>query len=125
MIQPHKIYVSNSIISGRGVFASSDIEKDEVLEECHFILLDKPYKDLGVIKDYVFSYPLNGRKSAVVCGFGMIYNHSYDSNATWEICDDKRLFRFKSLKDINKGDEIFIDYKTDNINFIKNKEVEC
>lgn len=119
MIQANKIYVDNSDISGMGVFASDDIEKGEIIEECHFILLDQTYKNLGILKDYVFSYPLGGAKSAAVLGFGMIYNHSFDPSANWEVCEDERLFRFKSLKDIVKGSEIFINYKTDNLNFMR------
>lgn len=34
-----KIYVDDSPIHGRGVFASELILKDEVIEECHFVKL--------------------------------------------------------------------------------------
>lgn len=41
LIQPEKLIVSKSSLKGRGVFAKSDIDADEVVEECHFVIPEK------------------------------------------------------------------------------------
>jgi SET domain-containing protein len=43
-------------------------------------------------------------------GLAMIYNHSSEPNAEWEIHDNNNFVRFVALKDISKGEEIFHDY---------------
>ncbi len=49
--------------------------------------------------------------TAAVLGYGMIFNHSETKyNANWEIDFDDFLFRYTSLIDIKKGEEIFINY---------------
>ena len=36
-----KIEVRDSSIHGRGIFAKEDIKSGEMLEECHYIVIDK------------------------------------------------------------------------------------
>ena len=41
----------------------------------------------------------------------MIYNHSFENfNATWEIDFKDFLFRYKSIRSIQQGEEILINY---------------
>lgn len=110
---PDKLYVSNSNISGRGVFAKEDIEIGEILEECHFIeLSEKDFNNIDpILKEYVFSFPLGNKNNCVVLGYGMIYNHSLINNAYWECDEENNLFRFKSLKKIRANQEVLINYQ--------------
>tara|TARA_B100000989_G_scaffold102200_1_gene74706 strand:+ start:20339 stop:20848 length:510 start_codon:yes stop_codon:yes gene_type:complete len=49
--------------------------------------------------------------TAAVLGYGMIFNHSEKKyNANWEIDFDDFLFRYTSVIDIKKGEEILINY---------------
>jgi SET domain-containing protein len=110
---PTKIYVSDSPISGRGVFANDHIQSGEVLEECHFIeLSEADFNNIDpILKDYVFTFPLLNTNSCVVLGFGMIYNHSLLNNAYWECDEEKRLYRFIAKRNIKPGEEILINYQ--------------
>lgn len=110
---PTKIVVKNSNLHGLGVFSLEPISENEVLEECHFILLrEENFHKIDLsLKDYVFSLPNDKEKSLVVLGFGMIYNHSLLSNADWEFDSEKNIFRFFSTKKIEPNKEIFINYK--------------
>lgn len=113
LIGPYKLYVSESSVSGFGVFTKSDIEIGEVIEECHFIeLTEKDFNKIDdMLKEYVFCFPLGNKNNCVVLGFGSIYNHSLLNNAYWE-CDEKlKIFRFISNKKIRTGEEIFINYQ--------------
>ena len=86
LYRSNKIYVDDSIIHGRGVFASENIKKGEILEECHFIKMTKDHDYPEIIKEHVFSWPKSIGDSLVIClGYGSIFNHSDDSfNADWE-----------------------------------------
>lgn len=43
----------------------------------------------------------------------MLFNHSYEPNATYEINFDNETFDFFAYKDIEAGEEIFINYNGD------------
>ena len=113
LISADKIYVGESKISGRGVFAKKDIQSGEILEECHFIELSESdfNKIYTVLKDYVFTFPFGNKNNCVVFGLGSIYNHSLLPNAYWECDENKKLFRYITSKSIKKNDEIFINYQ--------------
>lgn len=116
----HKIAAGDSSIHGRGVFALEKIDAGEILEECHFFLLDERRFDLidPVLKEMVFAWPAHqpDHRFAVVLGGGTIYNHSYENNATWETDEIACCFRFRAIRDIEKGEEIFTNYNRSNGN---------
>lgn len=63
------------------------------------------------LKELNYEDPSKVWSSAAVLGYGMIYNHSdSEYNANWEIDFHDFLFRYKSIKSIQKGEEIFINY---------------
>lgn len=107
-----KIYVDESNVHGRGVFASESIKKGEILEECHFILA--PQGDYPkILTEHFFAWPKFGNDGVAIClGYGSIYNHSAnDPSADWETDPQKLKFIFYAIRDIQKGEEIFLDYK--------------
>ena len=109
-----KIAVGESTVAGRGVFALDDIQAGEVLEECHFFLLDSVnFAAIDpVLKEMVFAWPAHtdAHRFAVVLGGGTVYNHSYENNATWDTDEVKCCFRFSAIRDIKAGEEIFTNY---------------
>ena len=113
LIGPDKLLIKKSDISGFGVFAKSDIEPGEIIEECHFIeLSEKDFNKIDdVLKEYVFCFPMGNKNSCVVFGFGSIYNHSLLNNSDWECNEELRIFRFISNKKKRTGEEIFINYQ--------------
>ena len=47
----------------------------------------------------------------IALGLGMVYNHSSDPNAEWEINEeDNRFIRFVAVKEIKENEEICHDY---------------
>lgn len=108
-----KIEVRTSPIQGRGVFATEDIKSGETIETCHFTLLDQKFNEIDKkLQEYVFAWPkiAYGGKSAVVWGFGSIYNHNRNNNADWETDEVNNLFRFFTIKDVKKNEEICTNY---------------
>ena len=47
---------------------------------------------------------------AVVLGYGTIYNHADDNNATWETDEGLHLYRFYATQKIKSGQEILTNY---------------
>lgn len=103
----------------RGVFAVRDIKKGELLHEAPVI--PYPNEDHALIEqtplaDYVFEYGKN--HTAVVLGYGSLFNHSYDPNATYDINFENHTFEYYAFKDIKAGEEILINYNGE----VDNKE---
>ncbi|MFF2445854.1 SET domain-containing protein [Neobacillus sp. NPDC058068] len=98
----------------RGVFATRDITKGELIHQAPVI----PYPneehvhiEKTLLADYAFEYGLN--HTAFVLGYGMLFNHSYEPNATYEINFPNHSFDFYAYKDIKAGEEILINYNGD------------
>jgi len=114
---PVKCEVKTSEEKGLGVFATEFIQKDEVIEECHIIEVDN-LRHPSNLQRYLFSYPKNTNNFRVLpLGFGCIYNHSPNPNATWIDHPSIKAFIFVAIKDIQQGEEICTFYG--NIEFPK------
>jgi SET domain-containing protein len=107
-----KIEVRKSPLHGYGVFAKEGIQKDETIEECFYLVQpnSNPYNS-----DYIYRWPQKGKfkYNVISLGYGSIYNSSKlidERNATWETDDENNVFVFKSVKHIEKGEEILIYY---------------
>lgn len=114
----------------RGVFATQDIAKGELLHVAPVV----PYPneehvliEHTVLADYVYEYGKN--HTAVVLGYGMLFNHSYQPNAVYDIHFEDHTFKYYAYKDIKVGEEILINYngEVDDMEplwFMKEKEDE-
>jgi SET domain-containing protein len=112
LYRSNKIYVEDSNIHGRGVFASDFIKAGEILEECHFIPVPQGLEYPDILKEHFYSWPKGGPGLAICLGFGSIFNHSdFEFSADWETDSSKNKIIFFALKDINEGEEIFINYQ--------------
>jgi SET domain-containing protein len=99
------IKVSFSKIHGRGVFAAWPIPKGTELE-CDVLLFDNEAQSLKT-----WSYPWSRNHYSVCMGFGSFLNHSEIPNVKIERIDKEKLTKtFKVIKDINEGEELFLNY---------------
>lgn len=111
-----KIYIADSKIkkAGRGVFASKEIKKGEVIEICPIILL--PKNDLSnlngsMLMEYFFYLGKEKNQIAIVLGFGSIYNHSIKPNSKYKIFIKEKIIKFTAIENIKKEIEITFNYK--------------
>ena len=113
IIQALGIEVKQSSIHGLGVFARQKFRKGELIEKSPIILLDKTERELLQLTS-LFSYYfiLKNDKTPAALGLGLssLYNHSYNANAFYGINAKKAIIIFKSVTDINAGEEITINY---------------
>ncbi len=107
-----KIYVKSSPIHGYGVFADEDISVDQLIEQCYMLVFRDPTDSLI---DYVFDISKVGHEkdSGMPLGYGAVYNHSADPNATYLIDEEKLILNFKARRPIKRGEEITVTYGLD------------
>jgi hypothetical protein len=104
--EPSTNDIKPSDVGTRGVFASRDYEKGEILEVCPCIKQEH-VTVVGRVADYLFT--LNDDESLIAFGYCSMYNHSDDPNAIWHIITEDQM-KIETLKKIKKGEEIFISY---------------
>jgi SET domain-containing protein len=115
--------IRKSKIGGRGVFAKRLFREYETIEVCPVLpLTPKEFEAVSktTLGYYVYTWPgprqspkVDPSKysgSAVVFGYGSMYNHSFDPNADWSINVKNRTMTFRALRDIQDGEEIFHNY---------------
>lgn len=98
---------------GRGVFAKRAIKKGAILERVPVVLV--PLKDLvdGKKNPFlnVYLYQWSKTHFAVCLGYGLLYNHSFEPNATFKY--GRESMTYLALRDIAAGEEILINYHMD------------
>lgn len=112
------IEIKNSPISEgeytRGVFAQEAIPAGTLFHQAPVLSYpNEQHKHIEKtsLADYAFEFGVG--RSAILLGYGMLFNHSYTPNATYEINFENETFDFFAYKDIKAGEEIFINYNGD------------
>ena len=102
------VYLSESSVHGFGVFADKNYNIGDTLELCYYLVTDdSDMTNTCILHDYVFGTPNEEEEYLVPLGNAMMYNHSSDPNAEWEIHDDNNFVRFKALKLYQKAKRYF------------------
>lgn len=117
MIHPD-LYIGNSDGRGRAVFTSVHIPADTIVEISPVIVMsgeERKLLDQTLLHDYIFEW--GGKKdqpTATGCcmalGYVALYNHSYQSNCEYEMDFEEMMIRIKTVRNIEAGEELFINY---------------
>lgn len=98
---------------GRGVFTDELIATGTVIEIAPVIVMSKKDRvllDKTLLHDYIFEWGTRQDQCCMALGYVPIYNHSYKANCEYEMDFDHQLIRIKTVKEIKKGEELFINY---------------
>ena len=98
----------------RGILASRDIEKGEVIERCPLILC--PIHQDSSLEETIlgkYSFEWDQEYTCIVLGYGSLINHSYTPNARYSHDFKEKMMLFIALELIKKGEEIFVSYNGD------------
>jgi SET domain-containing protein len=101
---------------GRGVFTSSAIEANVVVEISPVIVMtaeERKLLDRTLLHDYIFEWGGNKNQCCMALGYVPLYNHSYRSNCEYEMDFDNGLISIKTVRYIKEGEELFINYNGD------------
>ena len=101
ILKRSKLQVKPSPIHGYGVFAESDFQPQDVIEECYALPVTE--KNPG-FNDYNF---LCGSHRVFPLGFGVIYNHSEQFNAACTYYADTQIFVVHAVRLIQRGKKYF------------------
>lgn len=107
------IYVGLTARKGRGVFTSEPIDADSLIEICPVIVCsvkDRALLHETLLHDYYFMWGENDDECAIALGYGSLYNHDYKPNARYEVDFEEETIRFYSIKPIQAGEEINVNY---------------
>jgi uncharacterized protein len=98
---------------GRGVFARRAFREGELIERAPVIVIpasESEHIEQCVLQDYRFQWREGEGDRAIVLGYGMLYNHSYQPNARPVHRIEEREMDYIALRPIAEGEEICINY---------------
>ena len=115
MIQEY-LYLKSTTNKGRGIFTREKIAANTLIEESPVIVMsaeDRNLLDKTLLHDYIFEWGDNKDKCCMALGFIPIYNHSYSSNCEYFMDFEKEIIQVKTVREIEKGEELTINYNGD------------
>ncbi|MFN8291483.1 MAG: SET domain-containing protein [Chitinophagaceae bacterium] len=107
------LFIAPASGKGRGVFTSGKLEAGTLVEVAPVIVmsgLERKLIDQTLLHDYIFEWGEERNECCMALGYVPIYNHSYESNCEYETDFDNRLIRITTVRAIEEGEELFINY---------------
>ena len=101
---------------GRGVFTNQNISAATVIEISPVIVMkkeDRIHLDKTLLHDYIFEWGLKKDQCCMALGLIPIYNHSYKSNCEYFMDFEEDNIFVKTVRNIEKGEELTINYNGD------------
>ncbi|MBK7306769.1 MAG: SET domain-containing protein-lysine N-methyltransferase [Chitinophagaceae bacterium] len=115
MLKPY-LFVDDTGEKGRGVFTHECIPANTVIEIAPVIVMefsDREHLDKTLLHDYIFEWGKEKDKCAMALGLIPIYNHSYKSNCEYFMDFEDSSIMVKTVRVIENGEELTINYNGD------------
>ncbi|CAN5119389.1 SET domain-containing protein-lysine N-methyltransferase [soil metagenome] len=115
MISPYLV-IGPSHKGGRGVFATKNIPAGTVVEVAPVLVLS--IQDRKAIEEtrlfhYIFEWGKSKRLGCMAFGYMSMYNHDYTANCEYEMDYEESTMTVRTLRQLKKGDELYINYNAD------------
>lgn len=110
------IYVAKSGEMGRGVYTKTNLKKNTIIEIAPVIVMnkkDREFLDQTLLHDYIFEWGENQMQCCMALGYVPLYNHSFRSNCEYEMDFKNQIIKVKTVRAIEAGEELFINYNGD------------
>jgi SET domain-containing protein len=110
------LYIELTEKKGKGVFTAAAIPENIVVELSPVIVMKKEERihlDKTLLHDYIFEWGAEKDKCCMALGFIPIYNHSYKSNCEYFMDFEEETIFVKTVRAIEKGEELTINYNGD------------
>lgn len=110
------VYAAGTKKMGRGVFTKNAIAAGTLIELAPVIVMDAEERkllDQTLLHDYIFEWSEKKDQCAMALGLVPVYNHAYGSNCEYEMYFRKEVIAVKAVRNIKKGEELFINYNGD------------
>ena len=110
------LFMAESPAKGRGMFTNEVILADTIIEIAPVIVMsaaDRILLDKTLLHDYIFEWGTDKTQCCMALGFVPIYNHSYNSNCEYFMDYSTETIMLKTVRNIEAGEEVFINYNGD------------
>ena len=110
------LFMAESPEKGRGMFTNEVILANTIIEVAPVIVMsagDRLLLDKTLLHDYIFEWGTNKTQCCMALGFVPIYNHNYESNCEYFMDYSTSTIMLKTVKNIEAGEEVFINYNGD------------
>ncbi|MBD0331515.1 MAG: SET domain-containing protein-lysine N-methyltransferase [Chitinophagaceae bacterium] len=107
------IYIKQTTARGRGVFARTVLKSRTLIEIAPVIVMGKTERNLldqTSLHDYIFEWGVKKDQCCMALGYVPLYNHSYRSNCEYEMDFKLKVIHIRTVRKINAGEELFINY---------------
>jgi len=127
LVRHEGVHIRRSGTHGYGVFTDKAIKKGEIVEDCPlpaqtinpmYEMYDGKLtqRNQNVMDRYRFHGPIYGTHPpqfwVLPGGSGMFFNNKKEANCIFRFVVNARIIQFTALRDIEPGEELFIDYTT-------------
>ncbi|MDQ6889066.1 MAG: SET domain-containing protein [Bacteroidota bacterium] len=110
------LFIKKIPSKGRGVFTKESIVAGTLIEEAPVIVMtaqDRLHLDKTLLHDYIFEWGTDKARCCVALGLISIYNHSYKSNCEYFMDFETEMIEIKTVRPVQKGEELTINYHGD------------
>lgn len=107
------LYIAETNSMGRGVFTTEAIEAGSVVEIAPVVVMsaeERKLIDQTLLHDYIFEWGDSNDQCCMALGWVSVYNHSYNSNCQYDMDFDDKTISIKTVRNIEAGEELFINY---------------
>ena len=115
MIKPY-LFINNTPGMGKGVYTQERIPAGTVIELSPVIVMkkeDREHLDKTLLHDYIFEWGKQKDKCCMALGLVPMYNHSYKSNCEYIMDFEDDTIMIETVRAIEKGEELTINYNGD------------
>jgi len=110
------LYVDQVRGRGRGVFTMERIPAGTIIEIAPVIVMeqsDRQHLDKTLLHDYIFEWGKQSKQCCMALGLIPMYNHDYKSNCEYFMDFDDSTIMVKTVRIIERGEELTINYNGD------------
>ena len=107
------LFISGTANMGKGVFTAESIAKNTIVEISPVIVMSREERkllDQTLLHDYIFEWGTDRSHCCVALGYVSVYNHAYQSNCEYEMDYDTGMISIKTIRYVEAGSELFINY---------------
>ena len=107
------VTVSGKEKGGRGVYTTKNLKAGTVIEISPVLLFtasERKAIEETKLFHYIFEWGKTRRMGALGLGYISMYNHDYSANCDYDMDFETNLMTITVVKDVKKGEELFINY---------------
>jgi SET domain-containing protein len=98
------------------VFTKQTIPANTIVEISPVVVMSAEERillDQTLLHDYIFEWGKESKQCCMALGYVPVYNHAYKSNCEYEMDFENEIIKIKTIRVVDAGEELFINYNGD------------